>query len=313
MMNKFHLLSDQTKGYLFALVATIGFANVYIFSKAALNEISLAQFWFYWFAIGLVLNMLFNLLNGSFRLLRGLKLKEYRSFFILGFLEIATTTTFFLSLRTIPDPAVTSFMGNMFVVFLVILGVIMLKERFSLIESIGVIITIGGAFTVGFKGGSSIKEFFIPGTGLVLVNTFLAAFTSICAKKTIHRFNPSLVNFNRTFFLFLFSVVFFLISGEELAIPFSALKNITIGAILGPFLGILFVYYSFKHIEASRSSVIQGLKGLFVLIGTFIYFGSLPSNIQLTGGLLSVVGVLVMTISKSRLERKEKNLNKQGL
>ncbi|MBN1924409.1 MAG: DMT family transporter [Prolixibacteraceae bacterium] len=306
-MKKFHLLSEHTKGYFFALIATIGFANVYIFSKAALNEISLAQFWLYWFATGFVLNALFNWVNGSFKLLRNLKLREYLPFFILGFLEIATTTTFFLSIRTIPDPAVTSFLGNMFVVFLVILGVVMLKERFSFVESIGVLITIAGAFAVGFKGGSSFKDFFIPGTGLVIINTFLAAFTSICAKKTIHRFNPSIVNFNRTFFLFLFSVVFFIISGEGLSVPVSALKNITIGAILGPFLGILFVYYSFKHIEASRSSVIQGLKGLFVLVGTFVYFGTLPGNVQLAGGILSIIGVLVMTISKTRLEKFGKN------
>jgi hypothetical protein len=67
--------------------------------------------------------------------------------------------------------------------------------------------TNGGAFAVGYKGGSSFSEFFIPGTGtgLVLINTFLASFTSICAKRTIHKFNPSPVNFNRTFFLFLFS------------------------------------------------------------------------------------------------------------
>ncbi len=194
----------------------------------------------------------------------------------------------------------------MFVVFLVLLGVIILKEKFTLVESIGVVITIGGAFVVGYKGGSSFREFFIPGTGLVLINTFLAAFTSICAKRTIHKFNPSLVNFNRTFFLFLFSTLFFISSGKELAIPFSALKNIFAGAILGPFMGIMFVYYSFKHIEASRSSVIQGLKGLFVLIGTFVYFGTFPSNIQLAGGLLSIIGVLTMTISKARLERRYK-------
>lgn len=283
------------------MIATISFSNVYIFSKAALNEVSLAQFWLYWFAIGVIFNFLFSFRNGSFKLLKGKTTKELRVFIFLGFLELATTTTFFISLRIIPDPAVASFLGNMFVVFLVLMGVVMLKERFTFIESIGVLLTIGGAFAVGYKGGSSIKELFVAGTGFVLINSFLAAFTSIIAKKAIKRFNPSLVNFNRTFFLFLFAVLYFIISDDQLSIPLSALKNITIGALLGPVTGILTIYYSFKYIEASRSSVIQGLKGVFVLIGSYVYFGSLPQRVQLVGGIVSVIGVMIMSLSKAKL------------
>lgn len=300
-MSKINFLSKRNKGYLFALIATISFSNVYIFSKAALNEVSLAQFWLYWFAIGLLFNFLFSLQNGSFKLLKNLPLKDYKLFFILGGLEVATTSTFFISLKIIPDPAVASFLGNMYVVFLVVLGVIMLKERFSFIESVGVAITILGAFTVGYNGGSSFGDFFVAGTGFVLINSFLAAFTSIIAKKAIKKYNPSLINVNRTIFLFLFALVFFLVSGDSISIPNSALKNITIGALLGPVLGILTIYYSYKYIEASRSSVIQGMKGIIVLIGSFIYFGLFPQTIQLIGGIITVIGVLIMTLSKAKL------------
>ena len=34
-------MKDRTKGYLLAIVATLAMANVFIFSKAALNEINL--------------------------------------------------------------------------------------------------------------------------------------------------------------------------------------------------------------------------------------------------------------------------------
>ncbi len=55
--------SDAFKGYLFALVATLAFSNVYIFSKAALNEVHLAQFGLYWFAMGSVLSLLYAFWN----------------------------------------------------------------------------------------------------------------------------------------------------------------------------------------------------------------------------------------------------------
>ena len=47
------------RGYIWAFVAVIAVSNVYIFSKAALNVVHIAQFGFYWFALGLVWNVLF--------------------------------------------------------------------------------------------------------------------------------------------------------------------------------------------------------------------------------------------------------------
>ena len=57
--------SDQFKGYLFAILATVSFSNVYIFSKAALNEVHLIQFGFYWFLIAMLLNGAWAARNGQ--------------------------------------------------------------------------------------------------------------------------------------------------------------------------------------------------------------------------------------------------------
>jgi len=43
-------LSPQYKGYAFSLLATVAGSTVYIFSKAALDQVSLMQFWVYWFS-----------------------------------------------------------------------------------------------------------------------------------------------------------------------------------------------------------------------------------------------------------------------
>ncbi|MDA3879549.1 MAG: EamA family transporter, partial [Prolixibacteraceae bacterium] len=109
------VITNRTKGYLFSLLATIAFANVYIFSKAALNEVSMAQFWFYWFATALFFNFIFNWRNGAFKLIKTIQKEDIRRFMFLGVLEIVTSLTFFFSIKMIHDPAVTSFMGNMFV------------------------------------------------------------------------------------------------------------------------------------------------------------------------------------------------------
>ena len=121
--------SDTFKGYLFAIIATLAFSNVYIFSKAALNEVHLAQFGVYWFAIGAVLSLLYAWKSKKLKQLKTLSKKQVRILVSLGLLEILTTTSFFISINVIEDPAVTSFLGNMYPVMVTMGGVFILKEK----------------------------------------------------------------------------------------------------------------------------------------------------------------------------------------
>ncbi|VAW20037.1 hypothetical protein MNBD_BACTEROID01-699 [hydrothermal vent metagenome] len=298
--------SDTVKGYLFAILATVAFSNVYIFSKAALNEVHLAQFGLYWFAIGFSLNFLYVAKNRKLGSIFRLPRHQLRILLLLGVLEILTTTAFFVSINIIPDPSVTSFLGNMYMVFLTVSGIIFLKERFSYIESIGAILALGGAFIISYTGGDSLKGLFIPGTGVVMLNALLAATASIIVKKHVVRISPEVINMNRTFWLFIYAIVMFIVFKQSLIIPVSALENIAIGAVLGPFLAILFIYHSFKHIEASQSSVVQSLKGIFVLAGAFIYFRTLPLQHELIGGFITMAGVIIMAVAKAKLGGKSR-------
>ena len=291
--------SDTFKGYLFALIATLAFSNVYIFSKAALNEVHLAQFGVYWFAIGATLSFLFAWKNKKLKQLKILSRKQVRILISLGFLEILTTSSFFISINTISDPAVTSFLGNMYPVMVTMGGVFILKEKFGWIEIIGVALALTGAFVISYTGGTSINTFFIKGTGWVFINALFATAATLVVKVHVKKLTPELLSLNRTVWLLVFSIIMFFVYKQSFIIPVSALKNIAIGAVLGPFLAILTVYYSFRYIEASRSSIVQSLKGIFVLAGAWFVFKSFPLPHQFAGGMVTVFGVLVMTLAQS--------------
>ncbi len=291
--------SDTFKGYLFALIATLAFSNVYIFSKAALNEVHLAQFGVYWFAIGATLSLLFAWKNKKLQQLKTLSRKQVRILISLGFLEILTTSSFFISINTISDPAVTSFLGNMYPVMVTMGGVFILKEKFGWIEIIGVALALTGAFVISYTGGTSINTFFIKGTGWVFINALFATAATLVVKVHVKKLTPELLSLNRTVWLLVFSIIMFFVYKQSFIIPVSALKNIAIGAVLGPFLAILTVYYSFRYIEASRSSIVQSLKGIFVLAGAWFVFKSFPLPHQFAGGMVTVFGVLVMTLAQS--------------
>lgn len=299
--------SNTFKGYFFALVATLSFSNVYIFSKAALNEVHLTQFGVYWFAIGTAFSLAFAAKNKKLAQLKTLSKKQVRTLITLGVLEILTTTTFFISINMIPDPAVTSFLGNIFPVMVTVGGVLLLREKFGWIEALGVLLALIGAFTISYTGGTTLQTLFIKGTGMILINATFATAATLVVKVHVKNLSPELLGLNRTVWLLVFSTIMFFVYGESIIIPMSALKNIAVGAVLGPFLAILTVYYSFSYIEASRSAIVQTSKGIFVLIGAYFVFNSFPAKHQFIGGMITVIGVLIMTLAQANIFGKNKS------
>jgi drug/metabolite transporter (DMT)-like permease len=291
--------SQEWKGYVFALVGTISFSSLYVFSKAGLNQVELAQFGVYYFGLGFLLNLLLSFFSGKLRFRGGISREVIILLAALGIIDILSNVTFFISVNAIPDPSVTSFLGNLFPVFMTVLAITFLKERFSLIEATGAGMAIAGAFVISYSGELDWKKLFIPGTGWVVLNTFFAASVAIIAKKNIGKLSPEIFNLNSNAWIFLFFLGYFLWSDQSLAIPMNAFQNIALGAFFGSFLALLSFFYSYRYISASRSSIVQSLKGIFVLLIAFFYLGQLPVAVQLWGGAITVSGVLIMTLSQA--------------
>ncbi len=290
--------SEEWKGYVWALVGTISFSSLYVFSKAGLNQVNMAQFGLYYFGTGFLLNILLSVFSGKVKEIRSLSKKVMGLLLLLAAIDLASNITFFLAIRAIADPSVTSFLGNLFPVFLTTLSIIFLKDRFTLLEASGGLLAIAGAFVISYTGELHWQKFFIAGTGMVVLNTFLAATFSVIVKKNVQKASPEVFNLNSSGWIFLAFLGYFIWSGEPLKIPVNAFQNIALGAFFGAFLGLLSFYYSYRYIAASRSSIIQSLKGIFVLIIAWFFFGSFPLSVQLWGGGITIIGVIVMTLAQ---------------
>ena len=298
--------SEEWKGYVWALVGTISFSSLYVFSKAGLNQVNMAQFGLYYFGIGFLLNVLLSVFSGKISEIRALPKKVLVLLVVLAAIDLASNITFFLAIRAIADPSVTSFLGNLFPVFLTALSIIFLKDRFTLLEASGGLLAIAGAFVISYTGDLDWHKIFITGTGMVVVNTFLAATFSVIVKKNVQKASPEVFNLNSSGWIFLAFLGYFIWSGEPMKIPVNAFQNIALGAFFGAFLGLLSFYYSYRYIAASRSSIIQSLKGIFVLIIAYFFFGNFPLAIQLWGGGITIIGVIVMTMAQGGMIGKRK-------
>lgn len=298
-INHLPVENNLIKGYSYALLATIAGSTVYIFSKAAFNQVSLAQFGVYWFALAIFWNVLYTLRSVEHRQIHPLTHHAFKMLLLIGLIELVATGTFYAAIRASENPAIPSFLRNMEYIFVTLMGVFLLRERFTRMEAAGVILTLSGAFVISYNKNASLASYITGTSGLMLVSTIFYGFRTILAKNNIHLLTPTILAINRAVFLLIFSLLMLVISGQGLAIPGKALLNIAIGSFFGPFLTSIGQYSALKYIEASRSAIIQSTTALFVLIGGYLIFGRFPLGYQLAGGALTIAGPVVLLLARS--------------
>lgn len=299
-------ISNSVKGILLAVVSVIAVSNVYIFSKAALTEVSLQQFGVYWFSFGLLWILLYAWYKKTYHSLKEIKGNQYFILVVIGIIEVVGTYYFFKSIHTISNPTIVSFIGNISPVFVITLSFMLLKERFSNLELMGMLLALAGAFVISYKGNASFKDMFINGTQYVVYSSFLAAINSVVVKKNIKKIHPIIFTISRSFFLLIFSILALNYVGESLVISTRAVRNIFIGSLLGPFLTVIAGYLALQYIPLSQKAIIASTKGLFVLLGSYLYFNQFPQTITLIGGLVTIAGLLLIAFGKMKSQKKAK-------
>jgi len=297
-------INPTAKGITLAFLATLGMANVYVFSKAALLEVNYFQFQFFWFAFALVWILPFLIISGMIKKIPQLSRASNITLVIIGLLELGSATMLFLAIQLSENPTTISFLSNLTPIFVTILGIRFLGERFNAIEAIGIVLTIGGVILISYTRDTTISEFFGKGSGWILVSSVFASISIITAKSRIRDIHPGILTLNRVAFIFLFALSAMLIRQESFKIPGSAVLNLAIGSMLGPFLTGFAQYSALKYIEASRTMIIQSTRSLFVLVGSMIYLSILPETLQVVGGIITILGVIIMTWGKMRHKKK---------
>ncbi len=298
-------LSNNTRGILLAMASALALSNVYIFSKAALREIHLAQFGFYWFGLGVLWNLLFIFFFKRNINLKGISRQSWGALLLIAVLEMFGTMFFFFAINTVENPAVVSFLANINPLLVGLLGFMLLKERFNTIEIAGMAVTLFGAVLISFKSKGHIGNIFLPGTEYIVIAGVIYAFSNVVAKKQIKKIPTSLLALSRVVMLFLLSFSALLFLGLSFHIPTTAFGNIAVGSVLGPFLTATLAYLALKHIEISKASMVSSARSLFVLAGAWLYFGTLPTEIQIIGGLLTMAGVVLISMGKLRFSGKD--------
>ena len=163
---------QQTNGYLYAFGASLALAGSFVFSKSVLNYLSMIQFGMLWFSLGVVWNGSWFLIRRDYRNVKGDSGRKSGIALMIAVLEGAATGLFYLAIKAMENPAVVSFIGNIGPVFVTLMGILLLRERFRRSQILGIVITILGIFVINYREGG-FAGFVDPGSIYVITAAFL--------------------------------------------------------------------------------------------------------------------------------------------
>lgn len=286
--------SNPSTGILFALGASVALAASFVFSKSVLNHLSMVQFGLIWFSFGVLWNGAWFLARKDYRNLKGSLGKKSAVALVIAMLEGGATGLFYLAIKAMENPAVVSFIGNIGPVFVTLMGIVLLKERFRNSQVAGILITITGLFVINYRQGG-FAGFMDPGAIYVIMASFLFALATIFGRRFHPYLVPGYMSLIRSFLLAAVMAVLFFGTGGMPEITMPLWRDLAIGSILETLIVIVFAYQALKLIEATKTSLIISTKGVWTLVLAWIFLGVFPSAIQLVGGLLTLLGVWLIT------------------
>lgn len=295
---------NQSTGSIFAFGAALALAASFVFSKSVLNQVSMVHFGAIWFTFGVIWNGAWFLLQREYRKLPGAFGKKTIVALVIALLEGTATCLFYLAINAMENPAVVSFIGNVGPVFVTILGLTLLRERFRKAQLAGIGITLLGIFVINYREGGFLG-FTDPGALYVISASFLFALATIAGRKYRNYLNPGYMSLLRSLLLALvFGLLFATqVKGGLFDISLSVWRDLIIGSLLETLIVIVFAYQALKLIEATKTSLIISSKGVWTLILAWIFLGVFPTWVQLMGGILTLVGVVLITWDKALIRR----------
>ncbi|MEA1911605.1 MAG: EamA family transporter, partial [Spirochaetota bacterium] len=102
-------------------------------------------------------------------------------------------------------------------------------------------------------------------------------------------------------------IIHFIFTGILFPLNFSTLSYLFIGSsgIFGFFIADLFIFKAFQHLGARKTMVIITLSPIFSAVISWIIFNEILSIVQITGILITIIGVIVVIMAERRKIDKE--------
>lgn len=288
-------MDAKQKGILYSILAALFIGLGYIPAKNAMGYGSLAAVNFFWYFPQIIcFAVIFYFLRKKINPLDKLK-SNWRGIILVG---SSSAVGAFMWFWEIENAGIlnTAFILQFTNLFAVILGAVVLKEKFNSRELAGGALAIAGAFVFSFHNPDLALPMFL----VLLFNAVVFAVSNLWAKITVKNIDSVSLSAGRATVM---AIPFFLVmalNGElNLNYPPEFWVNSLIGSALSVS-GFIFFYKAFSLIEVSKAQLGRTPEPIFAAIFSYALLGNEPSMFQIIGGVLIVLGVGLLIYAKPK-------------
>jgi len=295
----------QMLGYLLALGSAAAIAATFVVRKSVSTKINPATFSVWWYGLAGLYAWVFALVRKEIHLARGIR-TGWKTVSGQVLLNAAGAILYFMEID-LTNPALVSLFGRLRTVYIVLLGVIFIRERLFRQEWIGAAVTVLGTLLIAYRGGAELNLVFL----LALVENLLMAASTIMAKFAVRHVPPFVLAGYRGVLISVVILVYSLVTGQWQWVEVPTLAIVAAGAMSGPFLGHVMSYAALARVDAGKVAIIAAVQPVFVTLYTVLLFGDLPTLQQALGGALAIAGV-VMVFAARDPQRATRDTRRQG-
>jgi chloramphenicol-sensitive protein RarD len=283
---------DKQRGALFAVSASLMFGLSPVFMRLVLDFVNVETMNVLFTAFAsLCFVVLFGALKKAyFRNVFG----NWRKVALMSLFSAAGALLFTYGIF-LYGPVNAAFLIQFTTVFTILFGVVFFKERFTKIESAGILAAVVGVFVLAY--GNLTLE--IVSTLVLLAAALFFASANTLSKAYVRNVNPVALAGGNAMFVLVFVFAFAVLSGRlETAFPSVTLVYAFLGSVTGVVLSFVLFFKALEVFEMSKTATIRTMEPFLTAIFSFIILALTPTVNQLVGGVLIVVGVVALSLTK---------------
>jgi drug/metabolite transporter (DMT)-like permease len=182
-----------------------------------------------------------------------------------------------------------------------------LKERISMMNFMGIIVSVVGVALVIFHEGFELKDVSLLGIGFMSLAVVSALGYSLIIKKMTDRYNVfSIVAYQNLIGIFFFLPLFFYLDFKEF-VQVKPTWDVIIPLLnLGVFastFAFIFFTYAIKNLGISRANIFTNAIPVLTAIFAYFILGEVITTLKMVGILVVVLGLFLSQLRKGMLKR----------
>jgi drug/metabolite transporter (DMT)-like permease len=217
-------------------------------------------------------------------------------FATVGVLVGVNTNMGFVAVRYV-DPGTAALLSRTSILFSVALGVVWLGERLRRWEVMGAAVAVAGVAVISFQPGDYLRR----GALLVVSSTALYALHSAVVKRFAAEIAFGEFMFFRVAAVAAVLVVLALAQGDVVWPTAEAWGWVAVAAAVNVVLSRGVYYLALRRLDMSFLAIVLTLTPVVTWLWSVVAFGGQPTALEVTGGVATLAGVLLVTAGRAGL------------